>query len=146
MFVQMNCHVQFPPGDRGKMAESKWERVRSTTRLTHIKEILEQNFPDVEHVGIRRFLVWGSREFNYRPYIEIWFDQDFLDQGEDCFEACIQRIVREAEAVLNNPDQGVRKQGEILASGMNGIKVRRGIHLYSLTHAHDSRSDGPRPE
>jgi hypothetical protein len=128
------------------MAESQEERVRRTNRLTHIHRLLERNFSDVEHVGIRRFLVWGSQEFKVRPYIEIWFDHDFLDQDNDDFDAYCQRIVLEAEVVLNNPDQGVRKQGEILASGMNGIKVRRGIHIYNLTGIHENRPDGSRPE
>jgi len=128
------------------MAESKEERARRATRLTHIHEVLEHHFPDVEHVGITRFLVWGSHDFKCRPYIEIWFDHDFLDQDNDDFRAYSQGIVLEAELMLNNPDQGVRKQGEILASGMNGIKVRRGLHMYDLTAVHDNRSGGSRSE
>ena len=133
----MNHRVQFLARDRNTMAESKEERVRRTDRLTHIQEAFEQNFSDVEHVGIRRLLVWGSHEFKYRPYIEIWFDHDFLDQDNDDFQILSQRIVLEAGAVLNNPDQRVRKQGEILASGMNGITVRRGNHIYNLTGIYD---------
>jgi hypothetical protein len=107
-----------------------------------MRSVLEQRFTDVEQVGITRFLVWGSDEFRFRPYIEIWFDQNFLDQETNDFQAHGQKIVSEAELMLNNPDQGVRKQGEILASGKNGIKVRRGIHMYHLTDVHENGSDG----
>jgi hypothetical protein len=128
------------------MAQSAEEQTRRTNRLKHIHEVLEQQFPEVERVGISRFLVWGSDEFKYRPYVEIWFDQDFLDQDDDDFQAYRERIVSETAAVLGNPDQRVRKQGEILASGMSGIKVRRGIHIYKLTGIHDNLSDSSRPE
>jgi hypothetical protein len=128
------------------MDRSGEETSRRKKRLTHIHEVLEQHFPEVERVGISRFLVWGSDEFKYRPYVEIWFDQDFLDQDNDDFQAYRERIVLETDAVLGNPDQRVRKQGEILASGMNGIKVRRGIHIYNLTGRHDNLSEGSRPE
>ena len=128
------------------MAAPGEEQTRRTEKLTHMRNVLEQKFTDVEQVGIRRFLVWGSDEFRYRPFIEIWFDQGFLDQDNDDFHTHSQRIASEAEVMLNNPDQGVRKQGEILASGMHGIRVRRGIHMYDLTGMNDTRSDGHRPE
>jgi hypothetical protein len=108
--------------------------------------VLEQRFTDVEQVGITRFLVWGSDEFRFRPYIEIWFDQGFLDQEKNDFQAHGEKIVSEAEVMLNHPDQRVRKQGEILASGKNGIKVRRGIHMYQLTRMNEDGSDGWRRE
>ena len=128
------------------MAQSGEQQTRRTNRLTDIHEVLEQNFPDVERVGISRFLVWGSHEFKYRPYVEIWFDQDFLDQDNDDFQAYRERIVLETDAVLGNPDQRVRKQGEILASGLSGIKVRRGFRIYDLADIHENLSDGSRPE
>jgi len=124
------------------MAASRQERARRTKRLTYIRSVLEQSFTDVEQVGITRFLVWGSDEFRFRPYIEIWFDQGFLDQETQDFQTHGQKIVSEAQDMLNHPDQGVRKQGEILASGKNGIKIRRGIHIYHLTGMHENRSDG----
>jgi hypothetical protein len=108
-----------------------------TKRLSHTCKALEERFLEVEQVGVTRFLVWGSPEFKHRPYIEIWFDQDSLDQEESDFQAYIQRIVTEAEEMLTNPDQVIRKQGEILVSGMNGITVRRGSHIYHLSGIHD---------
>lgn len=109
------------------------EQDRRKKRLTHIRKVLEERFSEVEHVGTTRFLVWGSPEIPHRPYVEIWFDNDSLDQEEDDFLGYSQRIVSEAEEMLNNPDQAIRKQGEILASGMNGITVRRGNQIYNLT-------------
>ena len=133
--------MQVLAGGRSTMAASREEGARRTKRLAYMRSALEQRFTNVEQVGITRFLVWGSEEFRFRPYIEIWFDQGFLDQEKNVFQAHGQKIVSEAEVMLNNPDQGVRKQGEILASGKNGIKVRRGIHMYHLTGMHENGSD-----
>ncbi len=89
----------------------------------------------MEHVGATRFLVWGSAGFKHRPYLEIWVDDDFLDHESRDLLACSQRILSEAEAMLNDPDQTIRKQGEILASGRNGITARRGVDIYRLDGA-----------
>ena len=114
------------------MAEGMAEQERRTKRLAHIRRALEESFPEVEHVGTTRFLVWGSSAFRHRPYLEIWLDRDFLAQEDDAFQASSQRIVSEAEGMLRNPERAVRKQGEILASGGNRITVRRGLRIYSL--------------
>ena len=121
------------PKEFSTRAEAMEKQDQRTKRLSHIRKVLEERFSEVEHVGATRFLVWGSLEFKHRPYIEIWFDQNSLDQEESDFRAYSQRIVSETEEILNDPDQGIRKQGEILLSGMNGITVRRGIHIYHLS-------------
>ena len=96
------------------------EGTRRKKRIADLYEKLQQRFPDVEHVGTTRFLIWGSARFKHRPYLEIWFDDDFLDQESSALLEDSERILSEAETILTNPDQTIRKQGEILASGRNG--------------------------
>jgi hypothetical protein len=125
------------------MAKSTSERARRKKRIADLYETLQQRFPEVEQVGTTRFLVWGSARFKHRPYLEIWLDDDFLDHKGSDLLAYSERILSEAEAVLENPDQTIRKQGEILASGRNGITVRRGVDIYRLDGAATSRPSDP---
>ena len=126
------------------MAESMEKQDHRKKRIADIHKMLQESFPEVEHVAPTRFLVWGSAKFKYRPYLEIWFDHVFLDQERNDLLAYTRRIVSEAETMLNNPDRGYRKQGEILASGVNGITVRRGVHIYRLDGTKNRRKQSGR--
>jgi hypothetical protein len=114
------------------MVESVPQESRRRKRVADMQALLQRRFPEVEHVGASRFLIWGSTRFKHRPYLEIWFDDDFLDQEGDDLQASTGWIVAEAEAILNSPDLSIRKQGEILASGRNGITARRGLDIYRI--------------
>ena len=97
-----------------------------------ITEILARDFPDVERLGMNRFMVWGPSQPRHRLYMEIWVDDDCLQQENSDFEASMARIVSEAKGILNDPDRGINKQGEILISSKTGIEVRRGGDIFSL--------------
>jgi len=117
------------------MTQDESKRDRRNRRIAEFHKEFQQSFPEVERVGTTRFLVWGSARFKHRPYLEIWFDDDFLDRESGDLVARSRPILREAEAILNSPDQTIRKQGEILASGRNGITARRGVDMYRLDDA-----------
>ena len=117
------------------MGQGVSERDRRKKRIAEFYKMLQQRFSEVEHVGVTRFLVWGSPHFKHRPYLEIWFDDDFLDHERSDLVTGCERILSEAEAMLKDPDQTIRKQGEILASGRNGITARRGVDIYRLDGA-----------
>jgi len=100
-----------------------------------ITEILARDFPDVERLGRNRFMVWGPSQARNRLYVEIWVDDDFLEQENSDFEAWMASIVSEVKGMLNDPDRGINKRGEILISSETGIEIRRGGDTFSVIGA-----------
>ena len=106
-----------------------------TNKENRVCEMLGEVFPDVERVGMNRFMVWGSSQLGNRFYVELWFDDDFLEQENNDFAVYVARIACEAKEMLNDPNPGINKRGEILVSGNTRIEVHRAGDTFSITGA-----------
>jgi hypothetical protein len=108
------------------------EKYRAGNRLHRIRKVLRENFVDVEQLGMGRFILWGPAAAKHRPYVEVSFGEDFLNQEGSEFDLYIGEIVVESKGMLDTPHKGSGKQGEIVAAGTTGIEIHRKGHVFHL--------------
>jgi len=108
------------------------EKCRAANRLHRIRKLLRENFVDVEQIGMGRFILWGPVASKHRPYVEVSFGEEFLNQEDGGFDVYIEEIVVESKGMLYTPHKGSGKQGEIMAADPTGIEIHRKGHVFRL--------------